>query len=77
MALYENWSFPELRKYSCPICGVEAKKGMSCGYHSQARRRHAREVSKYRAKKWTEMVCELVDEARGLDSSAERWRRES
>lgn len=64
MIYYENWCIPERTRHNCAICGVETKKGMTCGYHAQARRKHKREARKYRIEKLTEMICELVDEAR-------------
>lgn len=64
MSFYDNWGMPDKPRHECPICGVETKKGNSCNYHAQGRRRHEREALKYRVEKMTQMICECVEEAR-------------
>lgn len=50
--------------YRCPICRVETKRGITCGYHKRNRAVVERGVLERRVEHFVAIVCEAVDEAR-------------
>lgn len=48
----------------CPICQVESPGGRVCSYHKRAMKKHEEEAAIYRAKYYTQVLVEYVDEAR-------------